>query len=109
MDRCINCRFGDFATHVSEKGECRRFAPRATIGQLDPAANYSYPDMAGWPVVRPTDGCGEFQADAEAPMKALTKIVRERIFGDGTAACEQRVIDLCNAARAKFGIERTEG
>lgn len=37
---------------------------------------------------------------------SLTAIVREQIFGDGTAACQQRVIDLCIAAQQRFGIER---
>jgi hypothetical protein len=39
--------------------------------------------------------------------EALESIVREMIFGDGTDACLQRTIDLCNEARAKFGIERS--
>lgn len=37
---------------------------------------------------------------------ALEGIVREMIYGDGTDACLQRVIDLCNAARERFSIER---
>ena len=37
---------------------------------------------------------------------ALTGIVREMIYGDGTDASLQRVIDLCNEARSTFSIER---
>jgi hypothetical protein len=44
--------------------------------------------------------CSEFQA--------LTEIVRERVFGDSTPESEQRIIDLCRAARERFGIERKE-
>jgi hypothetical protein len=41
-----------------------------------------------------------------ARSDALTAIVRELIFGDGTVASLQRTLDLCNAARDRFGIER---
>ena len=37
---------------------------------------------------------------------ALTAIVREMIYGDGTDASLQRVIDLCNEAKREFNIER---
>lgn len=43
---------------------------------------------------------------AEGERAALTEIVREMIFGEGTDASLQRVIDLCNEARDAFGIER---
>lgn len=36
----------------------------------------------------------------------LVAIVREMIFGEGTDASLQRVIDLCNEARVRHGIER---
>lgn len=44
---------------------------------------------------------------ARSPQgEALAAIVREQIFGDGTAMCQQRVIDLCLAAEKQFGIKR---
>lgn len=43
---------------------------------------------------------------ADALSETLTEIVRERVFGDGTADCEQRVIDLCVAAEKRFNIKR---
>lgn len=43
---------------------------------------------------------------ADALSETLTEIVRERVFGDGTADCEQRVIDLCIAAEKRFNIKR---
>lgn len=103
---CSTCRFSSMAHSLAEKGECRRFAPKSTIGQLDPDVRYGYPETAGWPVVQNNDFCGEYQTDAEAPMKALDAIVREQIYGDGTAACHQRVIDLCLSAERQFGIKR---
>jgi hypothetical protein len=39
---------------------------------------------------------------------ALDEIVREVLFGDGTDASLQAAIDLCNAARDRFGIERLQ-
>jgi hypothetical protein len=42
----------------------------------------------------------------QGEREALEGIVREMIFGDGTDACLQRVIDLCNEARERFQIER---
>ena len=38
--------------------------------------------------------------------EALVAVVREMIFGEGTDASLQRVIDLCNEAKRRFGIER---
>lgn len=99
---CLNCRYW---SGQREKGECRRFAPRATIGQLDPDVRYSNPEMAGWPVTRADDGCGEF-VPGDAAEKAVTGIVREMIYGDGTDASLQRTIDLCNRARDRFNITR---
>ena len=106
---CINCHFGTFAHLGASRGECRRAAPKTTIGQLEPDVRYGNPEMAAWPGVMQDDFCGEFQLDAEAPLKALRSIVREQIFGDGTADCQQRVIDLCIAAERRFEIKRGEG
>lgn len=45
--------------------------------------------------------------EGRAPQaEALNGIVREMIFGEGTDASLQRVIDLCNEARSRFQIER---
>lgn len=103
---CLNCRFSSFAHPGAKTGDCRRLAPRATIGQLDPEARYSYPETAGWPAVEPRFFCGEFEASDAAEL-LLTDIVRECIFGEGTGDSHQRVIDLCHKARTRFGIERT--
>lgn len=43
---------------------------------------------------------------SDAALRDLAAIVAEQIFGDGTAASQQRVIDLCNAAKARHGITR---
>jgi hypothetical protein len=37
---------------------------------------------------------------------ALTGVVRELVFGDGTESSLQRAIGLCVAAQRRFGIER---
>jgi hypothetical protein len=103
---CSNCRFASFAHSAAERGECRRFAPRTTLGQLEPDVRYGNPEMAVWPGVLRADTCGEFQVDHAPIETALVGIVRERVFGDGTAMCEQRVIDLCVDAQRRFGIER---
>lgn len=42
------------------------------------------------------------------PRGALETIVREMIYGEGTDASLQRVIDLCNEARDDFNIGRKE-
>lgn len=60
-------------------------------------ASYSVPSLAV-PV--------EYRNPEIAKAEALDSIVREMIFGDGDDASLQRVIDLCNSAKDRFGIER---
>jgi hypothetical protein len=60
-----------------------------------------------WDMVNTAIAAAEAQGGpASDALDALTRIVGERIFGDGTDASEQRVIDLCIEAQKAHGITR---
>lgn len=71
----------------------------ALADMLDPACNAA--DHLAASVL-----AGQAAPATPDALDALTRIVGERIFGDGTDACEQRVIDLCLEAQKAHGITR---
>lgn len=58
--RCLSCRFSQDAPGNTGTIECRRHAPQP--------AHFSPDQQPTWPVVQPTDWCGEFH------VKALTAV-----------------------------------
>jgi hypothetical protein len=47
-----------------------------------------------------------WEVEAFAAIEALDAIVREQLFGGGTAESQQRVIDMCLNAERRFAIKR---
>lgn len=57
MNPCETCRFFTPHVHDAPLGWCCRYAPRPIVAGDD------LPDrMAVWPLVDPTDACGEHEA-----------------------------------------------
>lgn len=50
---CVSCRYFIFLNEKKEKGECRRYAPRALLGHQGNQEFF-------FPRLKSTDGCGEF-------------------------------------------------
>lgn len=59
MKTCRDCSF-----HTTELGECRRNAPMPQ----------GHRQFAHWPKVKPSDGCGQYQAAAsEQPLEKINQ------------------------------------
>jgi len=57
--RCKECRYFDSWGSSSEKGECKRYAPRPNNRLLKEPDEF----YAEWPLVTIDEWCGEFELD----------------------------------------------
>lgn len=60
---CYNCRFWDACDAERLGGQCRYFPP-SMVGNIAPHGNATMqqPKAAVWPITRPDDWCGRFEA-----------------------------------------------
>ncbi len=73
--RCERCRFWD---DQLDTGQCRRYAPRLVLYQVELPENLdNNGDSAVWPFTHPYDWCGEFQpkeSTVDAPPADLLSL-----------------------------------
>lgn len=59
--KCESCAHWAEQAMVAERtGECRRYAPRTTVQEVDRSETYVRPFAAVWPETPNNAGCGEW-------------------------------------------------
>lgn len=69
--KCESCTHWAELGMVAERvGECRRYAPRATVQEVDRSETYVRPFTAAWPETANNSGCGEWHPMATPKVGA---------------------------------------